>query len=117
LEQKQKGNEWTLELTRTEDILASLGKQKGKRFIIGFALETENVEQNALKKLHKKNCDLVVVNNPRDKGAGFEYDTNNVTIYDTSGKMMSTGILSKREIAEIILRAACRTDAFQKILV
>ncbi|NIM19251.1 MAG: bifunctional phosphopantothenoylcysteine decarboxylase/phosphopantothenate--cysteine ligase CoaBC [Candidatus Latescibacteria bacterium] len=117
LSQKQKGDGWTIELTRTEDILASLGKMKGKRLVIGFALETDDVEKNAIEKLRKKNCDLLVVNNPLEEGAGFEVDTNEVTIYGHSGEVISTGVRSKREIAEAILHAAHDTDAFQKILV
>ncbi|MBP2681263.1 MAG: peptidase ClpP, partial [Candidatus Krumholzibacteriota bacterium] len=63
LQQKKKGDAWTLELLRTEDILASLGELKGHRFVIGFALETENVEHNAQRKRDEKRCDLMVVNN------------------------------------------------------
>jgi phosphopantothenoylcysteine decarboxylase/phosphopantothenate--cysteine ligase len=116
LPKKWKGDSWSVELTRTEDILASLGRMKGKRLIIGFALETDNVEANAREKLRKKNCDLLVVNNPLEEGAGFEHDTNAVTIYGSAGVLLTTGILPKREIAEAILHAAHETEAFQKIL-
>ena len=114
---KKKGDSWTIELMATEDNLQSLGKMKGKRFIVGFALETEDVEQNAKEKLSRKNCDLLVVNNPLEDGAAFEHDTNAVTIYNGKGKVAETGLKSKREIADLILAAAREEKAFQKILV
>jgi phosphopantothenoylcysteine decarboxylase/phosphopantothenate--cysteine ligase len=117
LAQKTKGDTWTVELTRTEDILESLGKMKGKRFIVGFALETENIEANSRKKLAKKKCDLIVVNNPLEEGAAFEHETNAVTIYNTEGKVLSTGLKSKHEIADIILQTARKEKTFQRILV
>lgn len=117
LDKKQKDDAWTIALEKTEDILATLGKMKGKRFIIGFALETDDAEANAKKKLAKKNCDLLVLNNPLEDGAAFEHDTNAVTIYNTAGKVLSTGLKSKREIADILLEAACKEESFQKILV
>jgi phosphopantothenoylcysteine decarboxylase / phosphopantothenate---cysteine ligase len=106
LDRKQKGSSWTLELTRTEDILESLGRAKGGRLIIGFAVETEEGAKNAGKKLLKKNCDLIVVNNPLERGAAFEHKTNAVTIYDAGGEVLSTGLKSKREIADIIIETA-----------
>jgi phosphopantothenoylcysteine decarboxylase/phosphopantothenate--cysteine ligase len=106
LERKRKSAEWTLELTRTEDILESLGRGKGGRFIVGFAVETDDAAGNAGKKLLKKNCDLIVVNNPLERGAAFEHETNAVTIYDAGGEVLSTGLRSKREIADIIVETA-----------
>ena len=117
LKQKQKEDSWSIELKRTEDILQSLGKMKGKRYIIGFAVETENVEKNAQAKLSRKNCDLLVVNNPREKGAGFEHDTNAVTIYTAGGHSRSSGLKGKREIADLILQVASKEPAFRAILV
>lgn len=117
LTHKKKGDSWTVELTQTEDILQALGKMKGKRFAIGFALETQNIEANAKDKLARKNCDLLVVNNPLEKGAAFEHDTNRVTIYNEKGKLMETGLQSKREIADLILDTAREEKAFQKIVV
>jgi phosphopantothenoylcysteine decarboxylase/phosphopantothenate--cysteine ligase len=117
LAKKKKGDTWKLELTATEDILASLGDMKGKRFTIGFALETENIDSNAKQKLAKKNCDLLVVNNPLEEGAAFGHDTNAVTIYNGKGKRLETGLKSKREIADLILTAAREEKSFQKILV
>ncbi|MEE9271455.1 MAG: bifunctional phosphopantothenoylcysteine decarboxylase/phosphopantothenate--cysteine ligase CoaBC [Candidatus Krumholzibacteria bacterium] len=117
LKQKQKGDSWSISLERTEDILQSLGKMKGKRYIIGFAVETENIEENARKKLAKKNCDLLVVNNPLDEGAAFEHDTNAVTIYTAGGKLLSTGLKSKRQIADLIFQTASKEPAFRAIVV
>ena len=113
--EKKKGDSWTIELTRTEDILASLGNMKDKQYIIGFALETENVETNAVEKLKKKNCNLLVVNNPNEAGAGFNHDTNVVTIFNPLGRVLTTGIESKRAIAEIILRTACEDSTFKTL--
>ena len=115
--QKKKADTWTLELERTEDILQAMGKMKGKRFIIGFAVETEDVEANAKAKLTKKNCDLLVVNNPHEEEAAFEHDTNAVVIYNPHGKVLSSGVKSKREIADLVFEAAGKQEAFQKILV
>jgi phosphopantothenoylcysteine decarboxylase/phosphopantothenate--cysteine ligase len=103
LANKKKGNTWTLELTRTEDILESLGRMKKAQYIVGFALETENIEENAEQKRLKKNCDLMVVNNPLEPGAAFEHETNAVTIYNNKGRVLSTDLKSKHEIADIIL--------------
>lgn len=115
LEQKNKGDVWTLELEKTEDILESLGRAKGKRFIIGFAVDTENVEANALRKRDEKRCDLMVVNNPLEPGAGFEHETNAVTIYNREGELLRTGLRSKHEIADVILETARREEAFREI--
>jgi len=114
LANKKKGEAWTLELTRTEDILESLGRMKGERFIIGFALETENIEENTQKKRLKKNCDLMVVNNPLEPGVAFEHETNSVTIYNSKGKVLSTGLKSKHEIADIILERTREEKASAK---
>lgn len=116
LERKNKGDKWTVELERTEDILESLGRIKGKRFVIGFAVDTENVEENAARKRDEKHCDLMVVNNPLEPGAGFEHDTNAVTIYNREGKLLQTGLRSKHEIADMILETACKEKSFQNLL-
>ncbi len=113
---KRKSETWTLELVRTEDILASLAGDKGNRFIIGFALETDDLEDHARDKLVGKGCDLIVANNPLEKGAGFGCDTNAVTIFNGKGRILSSGIKPKREIAEIILRTALAEDAFKRLL-
>jgi phosphopantothenoylcysteine decarboxylase/phosphopantothenate--cysteine ligase len=96
-QKKKSGEGWALELTKTDDILASLGADKGKRVVVGFALETEDEEQNARAKLAKKHCDFVVLNKPGD---AFGLDTNVVAIYDAKGRVyQSNGPEGKREIA------------------
>lgn len=101
---KVKGDSLTLELARTEDILASLGGKKGTRSVVGFALETDDAEANALEKMRKKNCDLMVVNDPNVEGAAFGHDTNVVTVYGTEGKVYeSESPEPKRAIARRIM--------------
>ena len=96
-QKKKSGEGWTLALAKTEDILATLGADKGKRVLVGFALETEDEEHNARTKLAKKHCDFVVLNKPAD---AFGRDTNIVTVYDSSGSVYrSSGAESKRAIA------------------
>jgi len=100
-EKKKSGDGWTLELTKTDDIVASLGADKGKRIVVGFALETEDEEHNARTKLAKKHCDFVVLNKPE---VSFGLDTNVVTIYDAKGVVYeSKSPESKREIARRLL--------------
>jgi phosphopantothenoylcysteine decarboxylase/phosphopantothenate--cysteine ligase len=116
LARKKKDGAWTVELERTEDILASLGRVKGDRFIIGFAVETDKAEENAEKKRAEKRCDLMVLNNPLEPGAGFEHDTNSVTIFNRDGLLLRTGLKSKHEIADLILETARKDKAFGKLL-
>jgi phosphopantothenoylcysteine decarboxylase/phosphopantothenate--cysteine ligase len=113
---EKKRDTWTVELEHTEDILHSLGAMKGKRFIVGFALETDDAEAHARDKLAKKNCDLMVMNNPREEGAAFEHDTNAVTIYNASGELARSELQSKRDIADFILTTAEGQTAFQETL-
>ena len=87
----------------TEDILQSVGKSKGKRIHVGFAVETQNEIRNAQKKLQSKNLDLVVVNNPLREGAGFATDTNIVTLLNRNGKIIELPLMTKREVAARIL--------------
>ena len=93
-----------LKLVKTQDILSALGKRKTKKqFLVGFALETENETANAKKKLREKNLDMIVLNSLNDKGAGFEHDTNKISIID--GKKVKTFDLKpKTEAAEDIVR-------------
>lgn len=91
----------SLSLTQTDDILAST-KKSGKK-IIGFALETNNAEKNAIKKLKEKNLDMIVLNSLSNKKSGFEYDTNKVTIFSKSGKKKSFPLQSKFQVANNIL--------------
>lgn len=103
---KQPGQtEMALQLTTTPDIAKALGetKQPGQR-LIGFALETQNEKENALRKLERKNLDAIVLNSLRDKGAGFGGDTNVVTILQTDGNATALPLQSKAIISEEILR-------------
>ena len=97
---KKTENDLFLELTRTKDILNDLGKQKRKdQFLVGFALETNNEKANAVKKLHSKNADMIVLNSLNDAGAGFGHDTNKITIFDKAGKGYFFDTKSKKEVA------------------
>lgn len=95
-----------IELTKTQDIAAELGKQKkANQFMVGFALETENEKANALKKITSKNFDLIVLNSLNDQGAGFSHDTNQVAIIDKSGQEKNFTLKSKKEVAKDIVNA------------
>jgi len=100
---KKKGDTLELSLEKTKDILASLGEDKGKQFLVGFALETENELENAKTKLKKKNLDLIVLNSLKDKGAGFKVDTNKVTFITKNNKVIPFPVKSKKEVAIDIL--------------
>ncbi|MRT17467.1 bifunctional phosphopantothenoylcysteine decarboxylase/phosphopantothenate--cysteine ligase CoaBC [Vitellibacter sp. q18] len=93
----------TLQLTKTKDILASLGAIKKNQFLVGFALETENEEENAKLKLKKKNLDLIVLNSLRDKGAGFQGDTNKISLIGKDNKAIAFPVKPKKEVAKDIL--------------
>ena len=104
-EQKIKKNEATfsIELEKTKDILASLGEQKKKQFLIGFALETENEIEHAKQKIQKKNLDLIVLNSLNDKGAGFGLPTNKVTFISKDFIVEPKELKSKEEVAQDII--------------
>ena len=93
-----------MELERTPDILASLGKKKMRQVLVGFALETENEQENARGKLERKNLDFIVLNSLNDKGAGFKSDTNKISILFNDGRKADFGLKSKKEVAEDILK-------------
>ncbi|MFO7673099.1 MAG: phosphopantothenoylcysteine decarboxylase, partial [Lutibacter sp.] len=99
---KKSSDTITIELVKTKDILASLGKIKKKQFLVGFALETNNELENAIAKLTSKNLDLIVLNSLQDKGAGFKKETNKVTIIDKFEKISEFSLKSKAEVAEDI---------------
>ncbi len=103
--EKIKKNQKTisLELERNPDIIAEIGKNKGKRMLVGFAMETQDLLANAREKLKKKNMDLIVANNLREEGAGFRTDTNIISIIDREGKTESFNKMTKMEAAEKIL--------------
>lgn len=98
----------SIELVKNPDIAATLGKIKNdNQKIIGFALETDNEEENAKSKLQRKNLDAIVLNSLNDKGAGFGTDTNKVTFYSAGDDMKKLPLKSKREIALDIVTLIC----------
>lgn len=110
--QKIKKNEnLSLELEKTKDIALELGKAKSSgQLIVGFALESENELENARRKLKAKNFDLIVLNSLNDKGAGFGFDTNQVSIIDKHNKITEIELKSKKEVAREIVN---RISSFQ----
>lgn len=100
---KKSDSAFTIELERTEDILGFLGEHKREgQFLCGFSMETENMLENSRRKLQKKNLDLIVANNLKEKGAGFGTDTNIVTLLSPT-ETLQLPILSKDEVAERLL--------------
>ncbi|MEK5165331.1 bifunctional phosphopantothenoylcysteine decarboxylase/phosphopantothenate--cysteine ligase CoaBC [Paenibacillus sp. FSL R5-0527] len=103
---KKTGDSLVLELVKNIDILETLGKQKTIQLLIGFAAETENLEQHAMDKLKRKNCDLLVANDVTAEGAGFGAETNIVNIYDANGLVDSLPRLAKDEVGMRIMELA-----------
>lgn len=102
---KKDEHEMQLTLTRTQDILASLGKQKKKgQVLIGFALETSKGMNYARKKLTEKNADAIVLNTLEDEGAGFGHDTNRITLLERDGNETAFELKSKMEVAHDLLK-------------
>ena len=101
---KKEVNEFSIQLERTKDILASLGEIKKNQFLIGFALETENEIENAKLKIQKKNLDLIVLNSLQDEGAGFGKSTNKITFIDKNFKVEPMELKSKEAVANDILQ-------------
>jgi phosphopantothenoylcysteine decarboxylase / phosphopantothenate---cysteine ligase len=99
--QKIKKDEDTLSisLTKNPDLLAWAGMNKTHQYLVGFALETNNEEENARKKLIKKNLDAIVLNSLNNKGTGFGYDTNQISIIDKENKITNFELLKKTEVA------------------
>ena len=103
-EKMKKGEgDMNIELTRTMDILATLGAEKKDQILVGFALETQNEEENAKKKLQNKNLDLIVLNSLKDEGAGFGTCTNKVSILDVEGNIRRFDEKPKTAVAEDIV--------------
>jgi phosphopantothenoylcysteine decarboxylase/phosphopantothenate--cysteine ligase len=105
---KRGTEEKTLRLVANPDILASAARGKGDRLIVGFAAETENLPENARKKLEAKHADLIVANDVTAEGAGFDVDTNIVTLFSRDGRDLPLPRLSKAEVAQRILDEALR---------
>lgn len=100
-DQKMKKQEGAtvINLVRTKDILSELGKRKTHQLLVGFAAETNNIDEYARKKLKDKNADMIVANNVTTNGAGFGSDTNIVTIYKADGTKKELPKLSKQDVA------------------
>lgn len=95
-----------LELAENPDILAEVGRRKNGKVVVGFALETEDLETNAARKLKEKHLDMIVANNHSRKAPAFGKGTSRVLILDRSGERYRVGDLSKRAISKIILDKA-----------
>ncbi|MPS63635.1 MAG: bifunctional phosphopantothenoylcysteine decarboxylase/phosphopantothenate--cysteine ligase CoaBC [Chryseobacterium sp.] len=98
---KKNDDNLTIELIKNPDILKTMGEKKNRQFLVGFALETQNEEENAKGKLEKKNLDMIVLNSLRDKGAGFKNDTNKIKIF-TKTEKTEFDLKSKDEVAKDI---------------
>ncbi len=97
---KKKSSTLQIDLEKTTDIAASLGKVKRtNQWMVGFALETNNEVENAKGKLERKNFDMIVLNSLRDKGAGFAHDTNKIKIISKDGSIQTFELKSKKEVA------------------
>ena len=103
---KKRDDDLRIELERTKDIARELGAQKGKKVLVGFAAETDNLVAHALEKMRKKNFDFIVANDVTKAGAGFAADTNIITIIDAEGNVHDYPLASKLETADIILDKA-----------
>ena len=99
---KKSEEEFTIELVKNPDILKTMGEQKSHQFLVGFALETQNEEENAKGKLVKKNLDMIVLNSLKDEGAGFQKDTNKIKIL-TPTEQKEFNLKSKEAVAKDIL--------------
>lgn len=110
---KKKDGDMSIPLVRTKDILKELGQnRKEGQVLCGFSMETENMEENSKKKLMSKNLDLIVANNLKDAGAGFQTDTNKITIFFGEGKK-EYPLMTKDEVADVILDV-CRERLLEK---
>lgn len=99
---KKNDDSLTIELVKNPDILKTMGERKKKQFLVGFALETQNEEENAKGKLAKKNLDMIVLNSLRDDGAGFKGATNKIKIL-TRDSLTDYSLKSKKEVAKDVL--------------
>jgi phosphopantothenoylcysteine decarboxylase/phosphopantothenate--cysteine ligase len=99
---KKNEDSMTIEFVKNPDILKTMGERKTKQFLVGFALETQNEEENAKGKLQKKNLDMIVLNSLRDEGAGFKGETNKIKII-TEFAVTEFGLKSKSEVSKDIL--------------
>lgn len=101
---KKSGGELTIPLAKTADILAAIGERKSvQQVLCGFAMETQDLIQNAEDKLRRKKCDMLVANNLTDAGAGFQHDTNQVTLLFANGSKEPLPLMDKSALADVIL--------------
>lgn len=113
---KKQDNTLDIQLEKTKDILAELGgHKKHGQYLVGFALETDNEEANAMKKLEGKNADMIVLNSLQDEGAGFAHDTNKVTLLTRNGKK-ELPLMAKGEVAKAIVQVITETNYAEKTL-
>lgn len=103
---KKLENELSLDLVKTTDVLATLGKSKKQQLLAGFALETDHVIEYATEKIAKKNLDFIVANSATESGSGFGVDTNKITIIDKHNKLYNFELKSKQEVAKDIVHFA-----------
>jgi phosphopantothenoylcysteine decarboxylase/phosphopantothenate--cysteine ligase len=108
---KKSGESLNIALEPTTDILATVARSKGATTVVGFAAETDHVAENARKKLVAKNADLIVANDVSAEGAGFEWDTNIVTLFSRDGCDLPLPKLTKQEVAHRILDEVIRLRA------
>jgi phosphopantothenoylcysteine decarboxylase/phosphopantothenate--cysteine ligase len=101
---KKQPGDYVIEMERTIDILKTLGERKTSQILVGFAAETDHLEEYARQKLESKRLDMVVANNVAQEGAGFAGDTNIVTIFKRDGSVRSLPMMSKKQVAEEILK-------------
>ena len=100
---KEENERLNVELVKNPDILQELGKIKGEKILVGFCAESDKLLERAKEKLRRKNLDLIVANNIREEGAGFEVDTNKVFLVDSEGNVTPLPLMSKKEVAAEIL--------------
>jgi len=100
---KKKNEDLTVKLERNPDIIQEIGQKKEDRILVGFAMESERLVENAISKMVTKNMDFIVANDLTKKGAGFQGDTNIISILDRDGEMKELPLMDKVEAAAIIL--------------
>lgn len=100
---KKTGEHMTLPLVRNQDILAFMGKAKKTQLLVGFAAESNEIENNAIEKLRRKNLDLIIANDVKEPGAGFDVDTNIVQLFYPNGKCEKMPLLDKEVLADLLL--------------
>jgi phosphopantothenoylcysteine decarboxylase/phosphopantothenate--cysteine ligase len=105
---KKSDASFTISLEPTTDILSEVARNKGQKIVVGFAAETDHFAENARKKLSAKNADLIVANDVTAEGAGFDHDTNIVTIFSRDGRDLALPKMSKSDVAQRILDEVVR---------